>query len=366
MQCISCNYRFADSNIREKLAFSVEIQRKILHELCQDSDAQCVLLCTCNRTELYFCEISDTLIMEILSKYSGISVNELTTYLRSYPPAKAPKHLFQVASGLHSMVLGEDEILRQTKNAYQIACEEKTVSYELHETFQSAIACAKRIKTETPLSVTPVSVATITANEALRCGNRVLVIGATGQIGTSCVKNLLSHSQAEITVTLRNHNNLLEVHDNRIKTVNYSERYECMKDCDCVISATTSPHFTVTLHDLMQISPMPKLFIDLAVPPDIDPHISQLNGIRRMNIDDFQELAKQNNAIRANSAETAQQIIAEELEQLQKELLFHQFLPIMETVCTKLRTNPEQVLYQIKNRLNAESFQQVLSTLENL
>lgn len=142
----------------------------------------------------------------------------------------------------------------------------------------------KRIKTETVLSKTSVSMATLAANEVARLGENVsvMVIGATGKIGTSLVKNLVSHKNISIITTLRNHNNDL-TYRNDVSAVEYNDRYKYIDKVDCLISATSSPHYTITYYDLQKCLKENKnrLFIDLAVPPDIDREIEkyQVSGL---------------------------------------------------------------------------------------
>ncbi|MBR1592497.1 MAG: glutamyl-tRNA reductase [Ruminococcus sp.] len=364
MECISINYRHSDISVRERLAFAEGTQTEIMRAVCGNLSAQCVILCTCNRTEIYFSGVSDECILKILSDYSGISQSEIIPDVCFYREEKAVLHLFRVAGGLCSMVLGEDEILRQTKNAYRKACEAGAVSYEFHRIFQAAAACAKRIKTETPISRVSVSVASIAANEAAKYGKKILVIGASGQTGTTAVKNLLSHKNVRITATVRRHGSNIRIADSRISEAEYSERYKYIAESDCIISATSCPHYTVTLNELkkMNISGK-KLFIDLAVPPDIDKGITQIPGISRLGIDDFKRLAEENHNIRAGSIETAEYIIAEEIENLHKEIIFHNFLPSKDLVCKRLADNPEQAVFSLKKELDAETLSRVLDIL---
>ena len=363
MYCISISYRTADIHIREKLAFSESVQQKILKQLCSDGTvSQCVILCTCSRTEVYFSGDSGR-VLSALAEQSGISESLLIPYVRSYQEKNAVSHLFRVASGMHSMVIGEDEILGQTKQAYQNACACQTVGYELHRIFQAAIACAKKIKTETALSKSSVSTATLAANEAARLGKdvHVLMIGATGKIGTVTLKNLLSHKNISVTATKRRHSTDFQIQSDKISMIDYTERYQAIAYADCIISATASPHYTVTFHDLKNLSvTKPKLFIDLAVPPDIDSHIVQIPGMQYIGIDYFQKLAEEHNLLKISSAEDAKEIIEQEMDSLIKDFLFHEFLPYSGTVRKALQQKPDTMLYQLKSELNAEQFSSVL------
>ncbi|MGN1086318.1 MAG: glutamyl-tRNA reductase [Porcipelethomonas sp.] len=370
MFCISISHKNAGAEIREKLAFTSDIQQKIMSALCDTQIInQCVLLCTCNRTEVYFCGNSGSAeeVKHILAGYSKTDEAELSPYFRQYHGDKAIRHLFEVACGIDSMVIGEDEILGQTKNAYTAAQECGTVSFELNMIFQAAIACAKKIKTETALSKTSVSFATLAANEAKKLGENVnvLVIGATGKTGSTVLKNLLSCKNVNVTATLRSHNTGFgTAADSLFKTADYADRYSLTDEADCVISATSSPHYTITLNRLKKslIHKKDRLFIDLAVPADIEENITQLDGVKRIGIDYFEKLAQENNALKLDSVDAAGQIIAEETDTLKKDIAFHNYLPYRENAGTAIS---EKLLYQFKSELDSSQFEAVLEVLKN-
>ncbi len=255
MYCISVNYKNSDVNIRKKLAFSESVQKNFLAEFITDENvSECLIVCTCNRTELYFCgnEQSVSIAENLLSRYCGIDCDLLKKHLYLFYADKAVCHLFRVASGIESMVIGEDEILGQIKLAYTSAKDMGMTGYELNMTFQSAMACAKKIKTQTALSKTSVSTATLAGNEIAHFKDRVnvLVIGATGKIGTTLVKNLLSYKNVTVTATSRKHKAQTVQNRQSIAIADYADRYSYIDSADCVVSATASPHYTITYYDL--------------------------------------------------------------------------------------------------------------------
>ena len=375
MFCISINYKKADLNFRKNFAFSSEIQREILSELKNNNDiSQCVLLCTCNRTELYFCGSDNSYLTaeNILAKYGKIKTENLIPYIMNFDGEGAVLHLFRVAGGIDSMVIGEDEILGQTKNAYSFATECGTTGYEINMIFQSAIACAKKIKTQTKFSKTSVSTATLAANEAAKLGKdkTVLLIGATGKIGSTVLKNLVSHKNLTVLATSRHHGIDLTITEknSNISIVDYDKRYEFIDCADCIISATSSPHYTVTAYDIRKNVKTNKnrLFIDLAVPSDIDKSIVNISGARLIDIDYFEQLARKNNLEKAESVSSAKGIISDEIDVLKKDLMFHDFLPFNENLKLYISNNSaETVLYKLKSSLNAEQFSAVLNVLKN-
>lgn len=373
MYCISINYKNSDVNIRKKLAFSESVQKDFLAEFITDENvSECLIVCTCNRTELYFCgnEQSVSIAENLLSRYCGIDCDLLKKHLYLFYAGKAVCHLFRVASGIESMVIGEDEILGQIKLAYTSAKDMGMTGYELNMTFQSAMACAKKIKTQTALSKTSVSTATLAGNEIAHFKDRVnvLVIGATGKIGTTLVKNLLSYKNVTVTATSRKHKAQTVQNRQSIAIADYADRYSYIDSADCVVSATASPHYTITYYDLKQSikTDKPRLFIDLAVPPDIDSTVEQIKDLRLIGIDYFEKLAKGNNELKLDSVESAKKIIREECDVLKKDIAFHNFLPYMQTVKNKLSENSlEEIIYKFKANLPSDEFIKILDAFKS-
>lgn len=374
MYCVSVSYKKADVNIRKALAFNKEKRESFVKRAISEKAAeQCVILCTCNRTEVYFCGGEPEKIKSLLAEYAGQECESLSAYVMMFADSGAVSHLFKVSCGIESMVMGEDEILGQTKNAYAEAKALGAVGYELNMIFQAAVTCAKKIKTETALSKTSVSTATLAANEAAKLGENVevFVIGATGKIGMSVAKNLLSHKNVTVTVTARSHGGELSVfpENEKLTVVKYEDRYDHMEQADCIISATSGPHYTVTAGKLKKSlkTLKPRLFIDLAVPPDIERASEKIEGTRLVDIDYFERLAAENNALKLDSAVQAEEIIKAEAEVLEKELAFHYFLPRMNKVRSWAETKTvETALYELRDEMSLQGFFSLLDALKNL
>ena len=369
MNCIGINYKKADVNVRRRISLSSEKAKELIRYIIDNGiAAECVALSTCNRTEVYYSDGDSEKIVSALGKITELENSFLIKYAMTFCGEKAEEHLFRVASGLDSMVVGEDEILGQTKAAYSLAAEENAVGYETNVIFQAAVACAKRIKTETAMSKTSVSVATLAAKEAARLSDNVSVvmIGASGRIGMSTLKNLISHRNVTVTATLRHGKAAAkELGSLGVKAIDYSDRYEHIKQADCVISATSSPHYTVTRFDFEKCidDHRQRLFIDLAVPPDIDPAIRNIPGAKLINIDEFETLAKENNDLKLSCIDDAEQIIAQELDTLRKDMRFHEFLPYFEKAA-KETVALEKLVYKMKSQATAAAFSEFLSVLQ--
>jgi glutamyl-tRNA reductase len=369
--CISINYKTASIDVRKKLAFSDETKSKLLGEIVGESVSECVLLCTCNRTEIYARggrECYDDA-FSALCRYGGFDGEELAPHVMNFVGDGAVSHLFKTAAGLDSMVVGEDEILRQLKEAYAFSARLGAADGDFNMIFQAAFACAKKIKTDTALSKTSVSIATLAANEAANISAdmiNVLLIGATGKTGMTVLKNLASHKNISVTAAVRSRGNGFESVKNapNVRTADYSSRQDFFDSADCIISATSAPHYTVTAQRLKQCikTEKPRLIIDLAVPPDIDPAVKKTPLVRLIGIDYFEQLAKHNNALKADSARTAQDIIRDETDRLKKELLFRGFCAQMPRFDGM---SASQLIYRLKSGLTSEEFCAVLKILEN-
>ena len=344
MFCVSLNFHNTDVSLRETFPHGPELL---------DSLEEGVFLSTCNRVEVY--GVGD------VYAFAEQWFRDYKSKLFLYEGDLAIRHLYRVATGLDSMVLGEDEILGQLKNAYEEAHAAGKTGYELNTIFRGAITAAKRVKTETLLSKTSVSVATLAASACVRfqeeLGGRranVLMIGGSGDIGGKLLKDLWSYDRFDLNATVREHG-LRE----KAAAVEYRERYIALRDADIVISATKSPHFTVTQEavaeaDAGRAGPKQRLYVDLAVPRDIDPTLSPL-----LTIDDLQTLAEHNNELKRDAASEAETILEEELETLFKDLAFHDLLPLLNDPppgAPALTEDWKRLLYTFREEASADEF----------
>ncbi len=335
IQLISVSHKTADLNIRSCFALTKEQQIKYLKEMVSvGCIEECALLSTCNRLEIYLYGSDENQreiyseaergLLRLIAFPEGIDGAE---YLRFYEGEKAERHLFFVAAGLDSMVIGEDQILGQVKEAQQQARAAGTMGTFLDTCFRYAVTGAKKVKTETDLSRTPVSTATIAVKAAreylgdLKKKN-VLLIGASGKIGSSIYKNLLSEGEMQIYMTTRRQCHGGE--EKRYAEVPYNERYEWLDMMDVIISATSSPHYTITLDRVKRALTTEKrrVFIDLAVPPDIDNRVRELSDTGYYNIDDFVRVADENNRKKEKEALAARDILEEYRIQFKKWMVF--------------------------------------------
>lgn len=341
MYCFSISHKKAPASVREQFAFTAEQKLLFMEMMKQEEGVDgCVVLGTCNRSEIYISGSRKAIsaLQQRFAGFCGITLEEVLKYLNNYSGEGAIRHLFHVCCGFDSMVLGEDEILGQVKDAYLSALEQKTAGHELNILFQRAISCAKRIKTDTGVSRTPVSVATLAANEVFRLEKegikKVMIIGLTGKMGGSIARNILSHPGIEIIGTARSHRDELQLEwkTDRIRVIDYRNRYQYMDESDVIISATSGPHYTITCGELEKAvkTRKPRLFIDVALPMDIDSRVGKLEDTVLYDIDFFEALSSQNLEVKQRELQAAGMILEEGLQEAVKEWIFSPYLKKLE------------------------------------
>ena len=345
---ISISHKNAPLEVRARFAFPVEAQEELMRQVIARNIAEeCVFISTCNRTEIYTyhaCPGSNfTKMQALLFEFAGIQVEEeMGDYVRMYQGSKAIKHLFHVAAGLDSMVMGEDQILGQVKRAHEQAHQIGTCGVYLNTLFRYAVTAAKKVKTETDLSRTTV------AEQGLGTlhGKKVMLIGASGKIGGVVLKNLQCIEGAKVCITSRNMSQAKEDHHHRItyQVMEYDNRYELMDEMDVIISATASPHYTVTYGKLSKVlkTEKPRVLIDLAVPIDIEAKVEQIPGVKRFDVDDFQELARVNNEKKQHEVQAADQILAEIQKDFERWMVFQLSLPKIEQLKKRMLEEAEK------------------------
>lgn len=307
MYCLSLDYKTADSNVRSKFSLT---KREILD--LSNKVGSLVALFTCNRSEIYFlCEPS------LMLKNLDVPC-DIKNLLSLYENEEAVKHLFFVTCGLESMLKGEDDIARQIKKAYYFSLENKISNKELNIVFQKAFNCSKRVKSETLLSKSATSFATLSSKYAKEyyknndCKCKILLVGATGELGSVIAKNIVSYD-LPLAVTQRTCGGTVCTN---YDTIPFEQRYDYLKNADIVITATSSPHLIFDYDLCKNLIRQNQLFIDLSVPFDIDRRIEKVASF--VDVDFFETLAKKNSLEKMKSVKEAQQIILEEFDEYKK------------------------------------------------
>lgn len=302
---IGLSHHSAPVTVRERFAFA-EARIPATLQLLRDSGiaSEAVILSTCNRVELYAVTEMEPrqafpALHEFLIKCHDYR-DPLTDELYKLTEPASHEHLFKVASGLDSMVLGETEILGQLKKAYALALEHQHCGSRLNKAFQKAFNVAKHIRTETNIQRGSVSIGSVAVELAEKIfttlsDRQVMVIGA-GDTSEKTARALLSRGAHSIIVSNRSHERAVELAAQLAgRAVHFDEWGKEFHKIDIVISSTSAPHYVldrVKLEPLMKLRKnRPLLLIDIAVPRDIEPEVNFLENVYLYNIDDLQAIA---------------------------------------------------------------------------
>jgi len=321
------NHRTAPVAVREKLSFSGSSLKEALSRLKASPVIDgCVVLSTCNRTEIYAAplELDEGLnaIWAFLSRWSGASISEVKNYTYVHSLYDTIRHLFRVAAGLDSMLLGETQILGQVRDAYRSACDCGATNRVLNTLFQQAITVGKRVRTETGIDRNAVSISYAAVELARQNlgsldGRSVLIIGA-GKMSGLTAGYLVANGVSGVIVSNRSYDRAAELAAQfNGRAVRFDELYKYMEKADIVISCTAASHCVVRAGELARVMEQRRgrkiMLVDIAVPRDIEPEAGRLDGVSLFDIDDLKNVVDQNLEERRQAAFQAEEIIEEEL-----------------------------------------------------
>lgn len=338
---IGLNHRTAPVEIRERLAFPTEAIGHALRSLLErESLKEGVILSTCNRVEV--CALTTqgsqgtSEAKEFMAAYHGIPLGELNGYLYHYEKDEAVRHLFRVASSLDSMVLGEPQILGQVKDAYGYAVEFRAIGPVLDKFFAKTFSVAKRVRTETRVASSAVSVSYAAVELARKIfgdlsDKTVLLIGA-GEMCELAARHLISAGVKGIMVTNRTFERAVKLAEEfGGMPIRFDEIPVHLKRADIVLSSTGAPHFILRKQDIEEIIRIrknrPMFFIDMAVPRDIDPDANQVDNVYVYDIDDLNNVIETNLEERQREAMKAEEIVTEEVYSFRRWLDAQQATP---------------------------------------
>jgi len=318
---LGINHQTASVELREKVAFGPESLLDAYQQLlAQHNVLEAVIVSTCNRTEIY-CHVEQSDCQQVIDWFCGfhqVDVTEFTKSLYCYQDEKAIQHLFRVSCGLDSLVLGEPQILGQIKQAFATAGQAKSVKKLLNRWFHNAFTVAKRVRTETQIGANAISVAFAAVCLAKQIfsdlsQSRVLLIGA-GETIELVGKYLAEHDVPNITIanrTLARAMELVEQFNAQAITLGEIPNHLC--DADIIISSTASPLPIIgkgmVESALKTRRHQPMLFIDIAVPRDIEAQVSELRDAYLYSVDDLHGIIEENKQARQEAAIEAEKII---------------------------------------------------------
>jgi glutamyl-tRNA reductase len=323
------NHRTAPVAVRERLAFpEPDLPQALSHLRATPGINEAMILSTCNRVEVSV-TAEDTVDVEdavigFLCRMRGLDRSWLEPHLYSLRDHDAIRHLFRVAASLDSMVVGEPQILGQLKQAYAVARDAGTLSGTLDTAVSRAFGVAKRVRTETDIGTSAVSVSYAAVELAKEIfgklqGRKVMLIGA-GKMSELAARHL-SRSGASILVTNRTESRARElaslVHGTVIPYDTYRQH---LREVDIVIASSGAQEYILRKDEVKKILESrrnrPMFLIDIAVPRNIEPAVNELDNVFLYDIDDLQRVVSENVKSRMNEAEEADRIVAEEVERL--------------------------------------------------
>jgi glutamyl-tRNA reductase len=379
---VGINYNTATVSIRERLAYPAEILDSSLKDLWRLKDiSEAAILSTCNRTEFY-CESSNEnkhILIDWVAQTRNIKPNDLTPYLYTYNDNQLIRHMFRVACGLDSMVLGEPQILGQMKAAYQAANEAGTLGKYLGKLFQHTFSAAKKVRTDTAIGSSPVSVAFAAVQLAQQIFDKLseqtaILIGA-GETIELTARHLVQHGIGRIIIANRTYD---KAHALATRFNGYaialSELPMHLAEADIVVSSTASSLPILgkgrVESAIKKRKHKPMFMVDLAVPRDIESEVEQLNDVYLYTVDDLKNTIDQNMDNRRKAAEQAEEIIDTQVEHFLSWLRSQGAL----TTIKDYRIQAEQIrddalrktLNQLQSGISAEeALQRLAHTLTN-
>jgi glutamyl-tRNA reductase len=352
---LGINHNTAPIEVRERLAIPsarlADATRSLLH---QPGIREGLILSTCNRVELLTLQDDNeaaqlqtkTDLLRFLHEYFAVPTHDIQPHLYEFHEREAVRHLFRVASSLDSMVVGEPQILGQVKESYTIAREVGAVSTQLESLLQRTFTVAKKVRTETQIGSSSVSIASVAVDLARKIfgslqGKTVLLVGA-GKMSELAARHLIEQGAVSILVVNRTHSRAEKLAADfaspsiQTEAVPFDALYEEAPRADIVITSTGAPQKIFGRshgqHFLHARRNRPMFFIDIAVPRDVDPRMNEIEGCFVYDIDDLQQVAASNLADRGREAVAAESIVSREVDKYQEHLQSRDAVPAIKAL----------------------------------
>ncbi len=333
MYCLGVNYRTSPVAVRERFAVTkARVPDAVARLAALPEVAECVLLSTCNRTEIYYWTAQgDAAKKSILSHFLGETngTSDLSSCFYCYNGEEALIHLARVAAGLDSMVLGETEIFGQLKTAYQAAWQRGTTSGCSNRVFQQVFSIGKKVRSSTRITSGPTSVGAAAVMLAQSClgeldGAKVLVVGA-GEVARTTAQSLKSRGAESVFVANRSYDRAVELAASvGGQVIRFAEWLPYLEHIDIVIVSTSAPVYVVTSERLRQIQlkrERPLFLVDLSVPRNIDPDCAGILNVHLYDMDAMEKLTAETRLHRLSEVAEGEQIIRDWVTECSADLL---------------------------------------------
>jgi glutamyl-tRNA reductase len=361
-QLIGVNHKSAPLEVRERLA----IPESRVPDICRDLAAypgieEGMVISTCNRVEIVTHTVNGSADLRgFLHQHFHLTADELDAHLYEFREKDAVRHVFRVAASLDSMVVGEAQILGQVKEAYATARAVGAVRGQLDQLFSRAFAVAKRVRSETAVGSSSVSIASVAVELAKKIfgsleGKTVFIVGA-GKMSELAARHLMAHGCASIFVSNRTYDRAVGLAQRfNGQAIKFDDLYDTCDRADIVITSTGSPYAIFKREHgeqfLARRKNKPMFFIDIAVPRDVSPDMAELDGIFTYDIDDLQQAVSSHVADRRHEAELAETIISSEVESFEGRLHTMDVVPTIVSLQDHLETIRQAEIDRVRGRL---------------
>lgn len=369
---IGVNHKTAPVEVRERFAIPEAQLPDALRQLTEvPGIEEGMIVSTCNRVEIFArSRNSECDLRAFLEKYYGFAPEQYEPHLFEHKHKDAVRHVFRVASSLDSMVVGEPQILGQVKEAYAIARAVGAVQSQLDALLTRAFAVAKKVRNETAVASSSVSVASVAVELAQKIfgdlkGKAIYLVGA-GKMCELAARHLIAHGAGKIYVSNRTYERAVAL-ANKFKgeAVPFEKLYDNVDRADIIISSTGAPHTIFRKEHgerfLKTRKNRPMFFIDIAVPRDIDPGLNDLDGIFVYDIDDLQQVVVSHIGDRKREAERAENLVADEVERFESRLQTLEVVPTIVSLQEHLETVRQAEIDRLRGRLGELSPEQEMA-----
>ncbi len=369
---IGVNHQTAPVEVREQFAISeARLPEAVKSLATYPGVEEGMIVSTCNRVEMLARTTNGSADMHgFLRQFYGFDPEPYRKYLYEHYERDAVRHVFRVASSLDSMIVGEPQILGQVKEAYATARALGAVNSQLDALLTRSFAVAKRVRNETAVATSAVSIASVAVDLAKKIfgnlqGKSVYLVGA-GKMCELAARHLLAHGAKQIYVANRTYERAAALAKKfNGQAIPFERLYETVPKADIVISSTGAPHtiFRKEHGDrfLHQRRNSPMFFIDIAVPRDIDPELNKLDGIFVYDIDDLQQVVSSHIADRKTEADRAEAIVQLEVDKFESRLQTLDVVPTIVSLQEHLETVRQAEIDRVRGRLGTLSPEQELA-----
>lgn len=364
---VGVNHNLAPINVREAVSFTDTKKIEAINILLDSEIDEIVILSTCNRSEIYISgENIQRKVDEVANFYKDyFGVKDIEQYLFKKTNLEAIQHLFDVTAGLDSLVVGEDQILGQVKDAHEFCMKLGATKKVFNKLFRDAVTTSKEIKTITKISQQPLSISYIGVKllkekmGTLECKNALIV--GLGKMNLLTLNHLEEENVKNIYIANRNIEKTKEIENkfDNIIPIEYSDRHKIIqeKSIDIVISATSSPHLVIKYDDMPKLDK--KIYImDIALPRDIDTKLKELNYVELYDIDDLKEIHDKNDIKRNELAQKAQEIIKIKIDEFTEWLDLTFIDPTIQSLNSKCIEIKEDTLEYIFRKIDLNQREQ--------